>query len=438
MKRIYLILLLSVLSLISFAERPVSDSLRTDSTGGCNAIPDIIRSEKNAVTFQSEYFFGSNALTIDLASTYFNNGFINDGMKDVVSGKLKTSNNFGAGFNYELNYRRSPDSLFGTKFSYYQVGFRDVYHLDARFNRDVFELYFRGNKKYAGQTADIGDFEFKQLFYQQLYFTFGHQVMNNGDYISFDKDRFEYSVGLSFNKGHKLLTIEAIDASLFTQQDGEYLDLDADLEIHTNDSAKNDKIAFNGIGGSIDLYFKWTDKKCRQLEFTAKNLGLIAWNNQSSYVAADTSFRFEGVDISDLFDFTDSVTNTISLDSSLVEPYLTNRTKKSHNTLLPALIKLKYSLPVKKIKTIMSTEVGYLLYANCKPYIRQTFQYRINSVHSVGLSLSYGGYSNFNVGLNYELRLKNWNFQLKSDAITGYFMKDATSQGAFVSLSKYF
>ena len=391
-----------------------------------------LESEKrNTASFETEYFFGSNALTIDLASTYFMNGFITNEMKDAVSSKLKSKNQFGAGFRYEFSYRHRPDSMFGLENSYYQVGFRDIYHLDSRFNKDVFELYFRGNKNFAGKSADLGNFEFKQLFYQQLYFMFGHSFNRS-------ENKFEYAIGLNFNKGHKLLAIEANDASIFTQQDGEYLDLNTELEIHRSDSAKNDKIAFNGIGGSIDLYFKWTDKKNRSLEFKAHNLGMIAWNKQSAFITSDTSFRFEGVDISELFDFSDSVTNTISLDSSLVEPYLTNRIKKEYTTPLPALLKLSYSIPLEKYKTLASTEVGYLLFANCKPYVRQTFQYKVNSIHSIGLSLSYGGYSNFNVGLNYELKLKNWKFQIKSDTVAGYFLKDATSQGAFVSLSKSF
>ena len=96
------------------------------------------------------------------------NGFITNEMKDAVSSKLKSKNQFGAGFRYEFSYRHRPDSMFGLENSYYQVGFRDIYHLDSRFNKDVFELYFRGNKNFAGKSADLGNFEFKQLFYQQL------------------------------------------------------------------------------------------------------------------------------------------------------------------------------------------------------------------------------------------------------------------------------
>ena len=434
MKRILFTLLLHSISqnILAFDSKP--DITKVDSSQDISDVAHKSNDDfkRSILTFETEYFFGSNALTIDLASTYFRNEFINDGVKNVVSDKLETSNRFGAGFNYELNYRYHPDSIFGLTNSFYQIGFRDIFHLDARFNNDVFELYFRGNKKYAGKKADLGNFEFKQLFYQQLNFAFGHY------FTKFD-NTFEYSIGLNFNKGHKLLTIQAFDASLFTQEDGEYLDLDADIAIHRNDSAKNDKIAFNGIGGSIDFYFKWTDKKNRSLEFKAQNLGAIVWNKQSAFIEADTAFRFEGIDISELFDFSDSITNSISLDSSFVEPYLTNRTKKKHNTLLPALLKLTYSIPIEKYRATILTEAGYLLFANCKPYIRQNYQYKINAYHSAGLSLSYGGFSNFNIGINYELSLKNsWKFELKSDYITGFFLKDATSQGAFVSLSKSF
>ncbi|MBK8586100.1 MAG: hypothetical protein IPN88_12030 [Bacteroidetes bacterium] len=165
---------------------------------------------------------------------------------------------------------------------------------------------------------------------------------------------------------------------------------------------------------------------------------MIAWNNKSSYVSADTAFKFEGVDISELFDFTDSVTNTVALDSSLTDPYLTNRTTKSLNTMLPCLVKLTYSIPLENYHITIETGLSYLLYANSKPIIWQNYQYKFNKSNSLGLSVRYGGYAGFGIGMNYELKVSGWKLQLRTDQLTGFIMKDATAQGAFVSLTRYF
>ncbi|HQW22408.1 MAG TPA: DUF5723 family protein [Bacteroidia bacterium] len=385
----------------------------------------------NSININTEYYFGSNALTVDLASTFFRNGFIDNGIKDVISNNLSSSNIFGTEFRYELNYRRKVDTLFGFSNAFFQVGFRDVFHYGGRFSADVFELFFRGNKNYAGKKAVLSDFQFQQFLYQQLYVTFGHTYKSG-------ENTFVHTIGLNFNKGQQFIFIEAPYATMYTSETGEYLDLDAEMEIHRNDSAKNNKMAFNGYGGSLDLSFKFTDKKKRDLEFSVQNLGMIAWNNKSSYVSADTAFKFEGVDISELFDFTDSVTNTVALDSSLTDPYLTNRTTKSLNTMLPCQVRLTYSIPLEKYHTTIETGLGYLLFANSKPMIWQNYQYKFNRSNSLGVSVRYGGYSGFGIGMNYELKVSGWKLQLRTDQLTGFIMKDATAQGAFVSLTRYF
>lgn len=157
MKRILFAIISILFSQAVFAYKHQPDTSKADSTrSGSYWSDDLSNYIKSKVTIESEYFFGSNALTIDLASTYFMNGFINNGMKDVVSRKLDGSNRFGAGFKYEFSYRHQPDSLFGLSNSFYQIGFRDVFHLDSKFNNDVFELYFRGIKNMQARLLTLG------------------------------------------------------------------------------------------------------------------------------------------------------------------------------------------------------------------------------------------------------------------------------------------
>ncbi|MBK7573059.1 MAG: hypothetical protein IPI10_16110 [Bacteroidetes bacterium] len=85
-------------------------------------------------------------MTVDLASTFFRNGFIDNGIKDVISNNLSSSNIFGTEFRYELNYRRKVDTLFGFSNAFFQVGFRDVFHYGGRFSADVFEFVFEAIK----------------------------------------------------------------------------------------------------------------------------------------------------------------------------------------------------------------------------------------------------------------------------------------------------
>ncbi len=397
-----------------FALKPKNDSLAT-----------------NAITVSTEYSFGSNGLTNQLAKNYYRNDFISTEMKDNVSKKLSGENRLGIDFNYTIQYRHKTDSLFGLRNSFYRIKFRDVFHVDADFNKDAFELYFKGNKSYAGQTANMNNFEFRQLKYQQVNFTFGHgfsKMLNS----------YEWSAGVSLNKGQQFLSIKAPRAFLYTAESGEYLDLNSNITIRQSDSAKTNKAALNGIGSSIDFSFKWTDKKKRTLKLALENLGFISWNNQSSFIHADTSLRFEGVDVSELFNFNDSVHQSINLDSSFVQPYLTARTKHSTVTPLPGLVRLNYTIPVPKYHLQIETAIGHVFFANSLPFIYQNYQFKINTQHALGVKISYGGYSGLHLGLSYEFQGKGWVFRLKSDQVDAMLLKNGTAQGAFVSLSKYF
>lgn len=388
---------------------------------------------RHSVALNSEYFFSSNAITNHFASAYLLGKFIDDNMKDDVSNKLSSLNRFGAGFKTELQYTSSNDTVFSIPKSFFSVTLGENFHINSRFGKDVFELYFRGNKDYAGKTADLGKFVYNQLVWQNANFTFGHDFRR-------DLNHFGYSAGISLIKGQKLYHISSSHASLFTEEYGSYLDLNAEITIRQSDSAKSKFISWNGTGTSANGSFYWQDKNQNTLSITANNIGFIQWNKNSSFVKADTSFRFDGVDVSNLFDLSDSVTQNVSLDSSLVEPYLSSRVKKSFLSPLPALVNVSYQYILSPGKSDLVADVRYLFYAESTLEESITFNYTLKSTHRFSVKARYGGYSGFQVGLGY----KSWLFNrilltIQSDYISSLLnTKNGTGQGAFVSLSTYF
>ena len=387
----------------------------------------------HSIGFSTEYFFASNAITNRFAIGYFRGEFIDDARKNSVSKNLSPHNRFGSGFNTEIKFARLNKTIFNLPHSFYSVSLGNHYYINSTFKKDVFELYFRGNKSYAGKTADLGKFKYNQVIYQQLNFTFGHNFMGN-------ENNFGYSAGLSFNKGQKLYKISASRASLFTEKNGEYLDLDANLKIHQSDSTKHDINDWNGTGCSADFSFFWNDQKNNKLKLTAVNFGFINWNNNTAHVVADTSLRFEGVDVAKLFLLSDSIKESISLDSSLVEPYLSAREKKSYLSPLPALLSLSYQYILKPGKMDLEAEINYLFFASYTLHESVAFSYTIKNIHRLSLKTTYGGYTGFQAGLAYStLFLKNWMFTVQSDYLSSLVNPDkGHAQGAFVSLTAYF
>jgi hypothetical protein len=341
-------------------------------------------------------------------------------------------NRLGAGFNTEFRYSQKTDSLFGLPNSFYSIGLINRYHINSIFKEHLFELYFRGNKQFAGDEVDMGSFLYNQVFYQQLNFTFGHIFNRN-------EDEYGWTIGLSLLKGQKFYRISSEEAELFTETHGDYLELDADISIHQSDSAGTKVTDINGIGGSLDFSFYWKDYNNNTLTFTAKNLGAIQWNNKSVYVHADTAFRFDGIDFSDIFDLSDTIETKISLDSSLVQPYLSIREKEKYLSAVPAYISLSYH-HILNSKINIEGEVGHLLFAGALPYQSASFHYTAANNHRFTLRVSNGSYYGLQAGLGYRVTiLKRWVFQAQSDYLSSMLnSENGTAQGAFVSLTAYF
>jgi hypothetical protein len=385
---------------------------------------------RNAVGISTDYFFDSDAITNELALEYLNKGFITDEMKDRVTEKLSDMNRLGAQENNEIYYMRF-DSVFGMKNSFYSFRLNNRYHFNSTFSRDVFELYFRGNKDFAGKQADLNDFVFQELFYQQFNFSFGHRYYRG-------ENLFGYMAGLTFNKGQKHYLLEAEKALIYTDVYGEYIDLDVNGKLYMSDSSANRFGAFKGMGFSGDFSFYWQSKNKNMLTLTAENLGYIRWNSNSTYVPIDTVFHFEGIDVSYLFDLEDTIRKTISLDSSLVEPYLTHREKKSYIKPTPALLKVNYRYILQPEKMNLEGEAGYLMFATANPYGSVKFNYIIAN-DQFGLKLRYGGYDGFNVGLSWRIQfLDRWLFSAESDYLTSMLNSGSSGHGALITVAAYF
>src|SRR5207247_2282393 len=130
--------------------------------------------------------------------------------------KLKDNNRFGADFYTSLGCKMHCDSIFGLKDVFYKIELKDVSHVDASFSRDLFEVYFKGNKDFAGHTADFSNFNYNLLQYQELKFSLSKDYRN-------DSSSSVVTAGLSLVNGQHFYRIEAGRATLFTDSGGEFI-----------------------------------------------------------------------------------------------------------------------------------------------------------------------------------------------------------------------
>lgn len=380
---------------------------------------------EHRLTISGEYFFASTALTNNIANDYFLHRFITNETKNTVSNSLQDQNRYFAGFNGAFDYVYHPDSCAVN----YIFTLQHHYFTDSRFSDDLFEIYFRGNKGFAGNTATLDNSNFRSLLYYQA--GFGVSGSSKSGKTNW------YAIG-SLLLGHDVLDIQTDETRLYTSPDGEFIDAELNLVFRQSDSTANAPGSVNGTGFGLTAGISTPLGQKTTLHAGVRNAGFIQFFDRSSVVRADTSLRFEGIPVSDLFNFGDSVRSTVINDSALVQQFLSDRRKERFTIYTPGQLDLWIERPTGFHDATIAVGVRQLLAKNATPISWCQFSYPAGK-HTLRIQGQYGGYTGFTAGLGYEFNYSGWKLCLSSDYLSAWLnTSSGRSQGAFVSLSKAF
>lgn len=382
---------------------------------------------RHSATIAAGFAFRSDCITHEFANAYFRHAFIDESLKDRVGTRLNRRNAFAVEFGTRVDYyhRLSTDSSRLQAWSI-QLENRDWIHSD--FSGDVFELYFRGNRTYKGKTADLSDFRFTDLHWQTLKASL-HVRLSHTDALS---------IGAGVVRGLDFLDIRTGRGSLYTAPNGYYLDADLDLTIRQQDSSSTGFRSWNGTGAVLDLGWKRILKDGSTLEIIVNDLGFVAFNKKSSLVPSDSTFRFEGIDATELFNFSDTLRGSIRSDSAFVQGFLTSRKKESYEVLLPALLRARYSRQWLDGRYGCTIELQQRLFYRARPLASLEGTWRLNNHHQLHLYMQYGEYAPWMAGLGYSLTAGQWQLQASSRFLSAWMSAGGRSAGAFLTLTKFF
>lgn len=328
---------------------------------------------------------GSTGIPQNFMNKFIFPGFIDNDLKDEASNNLDQENLFGGEFLTEIHTYLKPGSL--GKNGFWGVGIGTNVEGNLNFTKDLFNLTFYGNKPYAGTTLNLNNTSFKALSYSFVDFTIGNTVKKN-------KSTMSYWADLGIVLGHSYTNFDLPEASIYTDPLGDYLEITIkDGLLAVSDTLSQD--LFQGIGGKMNLNFSYTNENSKLL-VQAKNIGGISWNQiRSSKI--DTTLRFEGIEINNIFQLSDSVLNEVTSLDSLID---TKKQREFH--MLPIDFNVFYSQSIGKIT--YDVFARYRLFANYNPFVRVGGYYKLPFV-TPGITVAYGGYSDLHVGLNTEINI---------------------------------
>ncbi len=386
-----------------------------------------------AVRFDFDYEVSSDAITNQFINTYINAKFINVDLKDKVSDKLKATNHIGSSLNTGISYRsKASHNKCNSQQVLFQwtAGFRHRVLFNASFSKDLFRLYFYGNKVYENQTANINDFHYSFSEFQQLQL---------GSIITIIRPHATWTsmVNLSYLNGQDYLSIETTRGKLFTATDAEYVDLDLALTAREADSASRKFGATNGAGVSLDCGFR-LDKKKWKLSLQLNDLGFISWNKRSSKAEVDTNYHFEGVEVQNILD---SVYFEIKSDQDFKNGFFKTRSYEKFTQHLPTQILFSIETAAIHPNIHAYATLRYRFNADMNlPNFLAGADYLFTKSFYAGINLQYGGYSKLHVGIRAAMDAgKGFTLYAGSSYLDGWLLKNnAGGVGASAGIQKLF
>lgn len=360
------------------------------------------RYDKIRMNLNSDFHYNSNALIVPFVSAIAKNGFIDSPEKLITQQKLKNKNTIDFGSNNEISFQKyQPTGLFKKSLLTFAVKQRSLNSIS--FSRDAFNILFFGNAMYAGETADLSNCKYGALNFQQYQFGFQKWICNN---------KHELAVAVSLLNGMSGTSFKTNTATLFTEQFGEYLDLNYDFDLHST-KGKN---YFKGVGASSDFSFSgYSNKLKTQWWFFAKDVGFISWNKKSTDATANNFLHFMGVEVENLFAQTDSGFLHIKADSILSLLQI-----EKQNEAFTSVLPMRIGFAFQNFQHHLAGNISYRPMVDKHPLLFFQYKKRIN-IHGkrnptieafvqkhlgynkyffdFSPSLSFGGTGNLNLGL---------------------------------------
>lgn len=396
------------------------------------ALTNFTDSVRHEVEVKGLGMIGSNAVNLAFSSAALRNKFIDEEMKQSVAKDLSATNAFEYTVDMEAGYRFLAPSFILHSPSLISCSMRIGTVQQSTFTEDLFKVIFFGNAGYAGKTADFSGSYDLQYSYRQLRLGLQKQLLNK-------EVQWETGIGISYisaKKGHEILLHHA---TLFTEENGEYLDAVYNIEYHEADTSNHGTWQTDGRGVAADLLLSclFHDGKSR-LTLSANDAGLIAWNKHSLLYTADSALHFEGLEVNDLLVQADSSLFQFSGDTLLDKTGAT-----VNNGTFTTAFKMRFSLVYfQKWSDRWMTVAGvtYRPLPDLMPLIFIQPQYVITDWLTAGCSFAYGGSAAFGLGFTAIIQV-NGSFRLSvaSQNVPGLVMpSQTTSTSLFLQASWQF
>lgn len=369
--------------------------------------PDLSRDTSLQLSVKGTACIASSNLNNDFFNKFIWGGYIDNNEKKYALADLQDKNMIGGDFEYGISFILPSKKINDTNNFRFGFSFNQVNHFDAKFSKQLANLLLNGNESTRGTQVSLGSNNFNLLSFNTLKFH------------AFSKSYYREAThtigfGLGIANGISNTSLKLYNADLYTQENGEYLDISySGLLNNTNSIGSKNPLDYRGHGTCLDIFYQIEKKSGYTYTLFVENAGIIKWKSNATSYSNDTSFRFEGIDIQNISTFSKSFSSEFV--DSLVNSYYPKKTSSSYTTVLP--IRLLFSVK-KKLSSKVNTSIIFRkqLYSNYEPRVDAELEYLANKNLSLTITSGYGGYCSYwfkndknklSAGLNIEYKIKD-------------------------------
>ncbi len=345
---------------------------------------------KSVMGFTLRQQFASNSLTSGFVLDYLNGKFITEEQKNQTIANFKNKTiKAGEQFNLSLNYQKKLGE--SRNFLFFELG--ESFFYETQFHEDIFILLFKGNKSFENKTALLNPL----VINSHLFFYLKTGLHRYGN-------RLEFKWNVSYIAAQRLLELETSHGGLFTATDGRFIDLDLQLRSYDFNPISNTLFKISGHGLFTDLIVNYKLSQSSEVGAGLEGLGFINWDQGVTERIVDTSYRFEGFEVSDILDsFSVDIKNPQELKSSFIK----ERQNISKKTNLPYIVYLQYSQFL--IPDFLQLRVQYGMRNSdiSDSFLFGAANLFISRSKLFGLNAGTGGYGKLNIGAHFAMNFSN-------------------------------
>lgn len=431
----------SVLLMVSFtfllaagagAQVIPSDSITVNYVPVLFSLTHLHPEETRSVGVSVEGLVHSQSVSLPFSFSLLGNDFIDDELKETTSGKLQAKNVLEDGYEARFYGNWVQRNLLLKEPVMYSVDYSFGGYNSAWFTDELFNTAFYGNAFYAGETADFSGTRSYNFQYDRIGFSAQKEVKG-------ERENWQAGLKLSLMSIHSALRLNMEHATLFTEENGEYLDASYRFEYAVSDTSNHGAFQIDGIGPVIDVMTSWSNKSERtRISVFINNLGMIFWNNKTLTYSADSSIRYEGIQAVNLLTPDDSSLFQYNVDSLLK---YTGTAVSTGGTSFPPLLSFATAVNYRlSLNLMLQAGISYRPYPDLLPLIYVKPMWKVGRGVEAGAIASYGGASRY--GLGFDLRAKVFEhifMEAASENILGVFIpKQTTSASLFLRASYQF